>query len=560
MSNMAYPPELYENLTKFARAHVQDKFNAVAMLFALQLWVDIVEHPTRMAEYMPNKREDIPIPHVPLSIFLVYFESWLKAHEDLRCLQYIHPCRVMNSMYISDLEADSTAFLVHQHIIDEDNIRGLVLRAAARRAELPVQTRVDYYPFLMNGTSMAAPQDFNQRPPYSPTEQALIGMPSIQILGLPSFHPQPGHKRQIALPQAIARLSFHGLEVPMADPAPAHLQDVKVIGLTSQFGQNATTSRAIWSHEFCPDMDPIAVRQRVWVYTPALDPSLPASHFINPVQVDTWFQKVNRRLRWLDHLGVMGKVELHCGIDGLPGFHGMPLEDEAHLIPPSSLPSVLKRAWQDPVNRKVIPEVQVIHERFHRIISTLADRHPLTHVAWKRALDQLRMMTIEEKPPTAISVIEILTSARKSCNSDLDQLRDTIELAEERVDALLQREPEIRSWTAQTMVRLVGEDAGPEADPHWWHGGTPVKSAIEMKDEEAYFKIEGTWVRLRYGVVYRWMRQDQELATVWAKKALYHMKAFLDVQKNGPLIDAIDELIKDLQDYVQSKGQGNLPA
>lgn len=202
----------------------------------------------------------------------------------------------------------------------------------------------------------------------------------------------------------------------------------------------------------------------------------------------------------------------------------MPLEDEAHLIPPSNLPSILKRAWQDPANRKELPEVRVFNGRFQSIISTLADRDILTHVAWKRALDQLQMLTIEDKPPTAVSVLEILTSARESCSSDLDQMRDTVQMADERVDTLLQREPEMRSWTAQTMVRLVGEDAGPEADPHWWHGGTSVKDAIEEKDEEGYFRVEGTWVRLKHGVVYRWILNDHQRATSGAKKALYHMR------------------------------------
>lgn len=68
----------------------------------------------------------------------------------------------------------------------------------------------------------------------------------------------------------------------------------------------------------------------------------------------------------------------------------------------------------------------MFHERFHSIISTLADRYALIHVVWKRALDQLRIMTIEDAPPTAALVIEALTSARLSCNSDWDQLRDTI--------------------------------------------------------------------------------------------------------------------------------------
>ncbi|KAF5009705.1 hypothetical protein FDECE_4114 [Fusarium decemcellulare] len=50
MSNMVYPLELYSQLTKFARVHPRDKFNAMAMLFAVQLWVDITGDADQMLE------------------------------------------------------------------------------------------------------------------------------------------------------------------------------------------------------------------------------------------------------------------------------------------------------------------------------------------------------------------------------------------------------------------------------------------------------------------------------------------------------------------------------
>ncbi|KAF4946536.1 hypothetical protein FGADI_11174, partial [Fusarium gaditjirri] len=50
MSNMRYPERLYHELAAFARAHSSDKFNATAMLFAVQLWYDIEDHPDKMLE------------------------------------------------------------------------------------------------------------------------------------------------------------------------------------------------------------------------------------------------------------------------------------------------------------------------------------------------------------------------------------------------------------------------------------------------------------------------------------------------------------------------------
>ncbi|KAL6406922.1 hypothetical protein AUP68_09738 [Ilyonectria robusta] len=54
--------------------------------------------------------------------------------------------------------------------------------------------------------------------------------------------------------------------------------------------------------------------------------------------------------------------------------------------------------------------------------------------------------------------------------------------------------------------------------------------------------------------IWRGLPLDPQRATSWAKKALYHMRYSLGgVQKNGPLIDAIDGYIKNVQGYVEAK-------
>ncbi|KAF5262757.1 hypothetical protein FOXYS1_6507 [Fusarium oxysporum] len=50
MSNMTYSEELYVALEDFAPAHPRDKLNAVALLFATQLWFDIMEYPNDLEE------------------------------------------------------------------------------------------------------------------------------------------------------------------------------------------------------------------------------------------------------------------------------------------------------------------------------------------------------------------------------------------------------------------------------------------------------------------------------------------------------------------------------
>ncbi|KAJ3530244.1 hypothetical protein NM208_g9410 [Fusarium decemcellulare] len=336
MSNMRYPSELYEQLTKFARAHPHDKLNASAMLFAVQLWVDIMEHADRMLEPFA-KKDQAKLPHVPLADFLIYFEPWLKVHEHLRCIQYTHPFRTMKRMFLADLYINDEIFTVKRTIIDEGKIRDMVLTVAAECQALPVEKRVDYFPFMMNGSAMAHPQDF--RSPLSPTEQALIGMPDIRVLGLPSLHRQKGEKRLIAMPEPIARLGFNGIESILLESSFSKgWKDAAADGFTCQFGTDIACG-TIWDHEFRPEFDPAAIRKTIWASSPEMDPSLPVEYFLHqPWLANTWFQKVRRRLAWLEHLGVMGKVKLECGPDGLPSYDGMPLEDGAHLLPPSTIP------------------------------------------------------------------------------------------------------------------------------------------------------------------------------------------------------------------------------
>lgn len=554
MSNMDYPPELYENLAHFAKEHYRDKFNGTAMLFAVQLWVDIVDRPDRMVEPFSAHNPEAPeLPHVSLAVFLVYFETWLKFHEHLRCIQYIHPFRVMNTMFLRDIATDSDAFTTRMHILDEEAIRVLVLQGVSRRAEFPVTTRVEYFPFLMNGTSMAAPQDFQAYQPFSPTEQVLIGMPSISILGLPSLHRQEGHARLVAMPASIARLSFHGLTMPVMERYPANFQDVDVIGMTSQFGQ-LSTSGTIWAHDFMPDGDVTTIRERMWATDPAMNPGLPLSYFVNPNMEITMMRKQRRRLAWVKHLGVTDIRQLTVGPDGLYGFPGMPLESEDFPWP-SALQNLMAIALKDPYNRAALPEALVLPETLLGIISTIAGRPNLAHVAWSRAAPQLQEMAtnLENTRPTVRKVLEVLKSAKSSYWSDWRSLNDLVQQAETDIGVLVGRDSSPISWIGQAMVRMVGEHADPEPSRNWWPNHEETGNRIAENSPDAFASIDLVIDQLIRVERLRDSGNVEEAKQV-AHNVLLMLKTFAGLHANGPVIVSIEEHIRDIKDYARSKG------
>ncbi|KAM5526218.1 hypothetical protein FOXYSP1_02262 [Fusarium oxysporum f. sp. phaseoli] len=149
MSNAAYVEELYTTSTDFAQPQFRDKLNAVALLFAAQLWVSIMEHPADLEE---------PFAASPLSAF-------------------------RSSSSTSNIGS------------------GSVLS-----------------PFMMNDTSMTHPQCLPQHPRLSKTEQAIIWMPDLRILGLPSYRRQQAPALVIDILTLVVQLSFQGLTLPISIP------------------------------------------------------------------------------------------------------------------------------------------------------------------------------------------------------------------------------------------------------------------------------------------------------------------------------------------------------
>ncbi|KAF5570968.1 hypothetical protein FPHYL_803 [Fusarium phyllophilum] len=332
MSNMQYPERLYHELAIFAKAHSDDKFNATAMLFAIQLWVDIEEHPDKMLEYCVAE----PLPSVSLAVFVVYFEHWLKIHEHLQCLRFIHPFRLIHLLYWNDIlvpyNRNSVSY-VKEDAIDSERVRWYVLDAEAWDPEISVTERVDLYPFMMTGSKMVYPQDIPNRFRLSETQQAMVGMPDLRVLGSPSYPTQESETIEIAMPEAIARITF--LKETSNERALTDFFDATKAGPTSQFG-NSLRSGTIWTHEF-----------QKYTY----NPGRPIEEFNTPELTDVWTQLSDRRLRWLETLGVLGRVRLRTGEDGLPGYYGMPSENDERCLGDAYAGRMVQRALEDPRNR-----------------------------------------------------------------------------------------------------------------------------------------------------------------------------------------------------------------
>ncbi|RKL36620.1 hypothetical protein BFJ72_g8169 [Fusarium proliferatum] len=332
ISNMRYPERLYHELAIFANAHSGDKFNATAMLSAVQLWVDIEEHPDRMLEYGIVE----PLPSVSLAVFIVYLEHWLKIHEHLQCLRFIHPFRLIHLLYWNDILVPcsrNSVYNVEEDAIDSARVRWYVLDAEARDPEISVAERVDLYPFMISGSKMVYPQDIPHKFRLSETQQAMVGMPDLRVLGLPSYPTYDSETIEIAMPEPIARIIF--LQETSGEHTLNDFFDATKAGPTSQFG-NSLRSGTIWSHEFHK-------------YTH--EPGRHIGGFITRELTDIWTQLSDRRLRWLETLGVLGKVRLRTGEDGLPGYYGMPLENDGWCLDDVYAGRMVQRALEDPRNR-----------------------------------------------------------------------------------------------------------------------------------------------------------------------------------------------------------------
>jgi hypothetical protein len=106
--------------------------------------------------------------------------------------------------------------------------------------------------------------------------------------------------------------------------------------------------------------------------------------------------KKNCRLAWIGYLGLLNKVKLREGPDGLPYFIGMPPEYSTSRIGPAVLEKLQKDAMSDPQNSFIC---------LQDVLATLRNRPLHTHIVWHAI--QLKLVT-PSVPPTSLTIHESL--------------------------------------------------------------------------------------------------------------------------------------------------------
>lgn len=106
--------------------------------------------------------------------------------------------------------------------------------------------------------------------------------------------------------------------------------------------------------------------------------------------------KRNCRLAWIGYLGLLNKVKLREGPDGLPYFIGMPPEYSTTRISPDALERLQKEAMGDPRNSFIC---------LQDVLTTLCNRPLHTHLVWHAM--QLKLVT-PSVPPTSLTIHESL--------------------------------------------------------------------------------------------------------------------------------------------------------
>ncbi|KAM0542446.1 hypothetical protein ACHAPJ_012810 [Fusarium lateritium] len=264
-----------------------------------------------------------------------------------------------------------------------------------------------------------------------------------------------------------------------------------------------------------------------------------------------WCQKMEKRIKWLKYLGVMDKIDLHRGPDGLPRYDGMPLEHDTFLAPPADIPAATAPtavgvpASQSPSD----PSIRISSGLFKRIVGDLQSRHPYSHVAWPLAIVKLQMM--HDSTPTIAHVLNVLQSAMEACESDIDALTALSASDPATLVTTVVTTDNLRTWLAPLQCRLIGIQSGLTSSVTWWneHG----KSAVARFNDESLRQCLNS---TDYALCKAYTRHSipslpGPTHRTLAEEALSHVKRFLEVQRNQDVLAKIEHHIDQLEAEMQ---------
>ncbi|UPK91399.1 hypothetical protein LCI18_002334 [Fusarium solani-melongenae] len=189
------------------------------------------------------------------------------------------------------------------------------------------------------------------------------------------------------------------------------------------------------------------------------------------------------------------------------------------------------------------------------MVTILEIRGQLSHVAWEKALGELRELLLLPQDPSAFVPLHILSVAKKACDEDFEHFGDFIHQAETNQTLLVNKQRPVSTWSAQCMARMVGFEASHEDDSEWWMA-SGIKVLVENLDEDMYIRIHSARRRFIQAHDYCYTPGDIEVGREVALKGLHHMKAFINLHQNGWVLARIENHIEELQKFIRTKGLG----
>ncbi|KAJ4328574.1 hypothetical protein N0V84_000933 [Fusarium piperis] len=186
------------------------------------------------------------------------------------------------------------------------------------------------------------------------------------------------------------------------------------------------------------------------------------------------------------------------------------------------------------------------HPVMGRAITILKGIDSNTHVAWKRALDQLESLCASDTTATASDVGAILLEARGSYLIDDDELTHFLRKAKKECLYVLSQKYPVRSWLTQCMARMFGVDAPSVPDENWW---TTAREQIELGDDKRSFSLTDlAWRRLIEAGRHFESGGSHKKAKIGAKRVIKLVDKVYRRQKNEPIFDLITDITLDGQE------------
>ncbi|KAF5555472.1 hypothetical protein FPHYL_8261 [Fusarium phyllophilum] len=211
------------------------------------------------------------------------------------------------------------------------------------------------------------------------------------------------------------------------------------------------------------------------------------------------------RLAWIKYLGLLGRVKLREGLDGLPFFHGMPPELLTHEIDTERLDMIQKEAMRDPRNSLIT---------ISKVLNVLRDRPQQSHIAWGVIQQKLAIHTFIE---------------------DRDKIKYWESASSRNPLALLQStqtpsgETSVHKVIQYAMNRLVGIQTQEDDPPSCPGYVLPMASF-----ERAIMNAQRT--------------KNETQRGQWADMSLRSLRNFIDAQNNEAVIDKMIEFQKHYED------------